>query len=171
MGFKTKYANLTDPEGFKKLLEEYQCRIIYLRRRNRVKAVVSHINGKRVAETTGMWNISKETDRMPPMVFDPEEFDTVLKNRERVDQELEDYVGRLKLPKLSLYYEDMLQDNDQVLSKIFSFLDISQFPVQGAWVKITSDNLRDVIVNFDALRNIYADTPYQAMFDEVTVVE
>jgi LPS sulfotransferase NodH len=171
VGFKTKPANVLDLDAFSRLLEQNQCRIIELQRRNRIKSVVSHLNGRRLAEATGMWGLFNESARPEPLHIDPDEFDQVLHHREEVDQALADYVDSLPLPKISLAYEDMLQDEDRPLQKLFSFLDIPPKTVQGISFKITSDNLREAIVNFDELYARYIGTEYEAMFDEVLIQE
>ena len=39
--------------------------------------------------------------------------------------------------------------------------------MKGSTVKVTSDDLRESIENFDDLREHYVGTEYEAMFDEV----
>lgn len=167
IGFKTKPANMLDPESFAELLRENHCRIIQLQRRNQVKSVVSHLNGKRLAEKTGMWGLFDESNRPTAFEIDPEEFDSTLKNRQKVEQKLVDYVQSLNLPTLAIYYEEMLVDLDDVMKRIFSFLEVAPHKVKANELKITSDDLREVLTNFDELRAMYVGTPYEAMFDEV----
>lgn len=169
IGFHAKLVQILAPEGFAQLLRQKQCQIIHMQRRNRIKVVVSHINGRRLAEATGMWGLFNEADRLPPFAIDPEEFDNLLKQREKRDQDLDNYVSCLQLPTLSLYYEDLLQDRDAVLQQVFSFLEINPRLVHQNMLKNTSDNLRDVIINFDELRANYVGTQYEPMFDEVLV--
>jgi hypothetical protein len=138
-----------------------------MRRRNMVKAVVSRINARRLYEASGKWNLYKEADRMPPTEFDPEQFDLYLKEREASDCELNDYVDGLDLPRLRVEYEDLLVNRDAALSRVFDFLRIRRFPVQGKTLKHTGDDLREVVLNFDELRGRYAGTVYGPMFDEV----
>jgi len=170
LGFHAKLENVVDPDGFAQLLRQKQCQIIHMQRRNRIKAVVSYFNGKRLAEATGMWGLFRESDRLPPLfTIDPDEFDNHLWHREKRDQVLEDYVTHLQLPTLSLYYEDLLQDRNAVLQQVFSFLGVNPRPVHQSMLKNTSDNLREVIINFDELRANYVGTRYEPMFDEVLV--
>jgi hypothetical protein len=136
-------------------------------RRNRVKAVVSRINGGRLYKKTGMWGLFEESNRMPPLEIDPEEFDQFLKHREKVDSELEDYVNHLGLPLFRLCYEDLLGKKDESLERLFQFLGARPMSVTGQTLKITSDDLRAAIVNFDQLRANYVGTQYEPMFDEV----
>ena len=167
IGFKTKPANLLDLEGFAELLRQHRCRIIQLQRRNQVKSVVSHLNGKRLAEKTGMWGLYDENNRPTAFAIDPEEFDATLKNRQMVEQRLVDYVQSLKLPVLAIYYEEMLVNLDDLMKRIFNFLEVAPHSVRASELKITSDDLREVLTNFDELKARYLGTPYEAMFDEV----
>jgi LPS sulfotransferase NodH len=167
IGFKTKTANILDLDGFTRLITEKNCKIIYLLRRNRIKSAVSHINGKRLAEATGMWGLFDESKRLPPFAIDLEEFDKVLRNREKVDQELEAYINSLPLPNVQICYEDLLKDQKMVLDPLFEYLEVAPHTVQSSTLKITKDNLREELLNFDELRAKYAGTPYEPMFDEV----
>ena len=169
MGFNVKLVHLVDPDAFARLLHEQQCKIIHLQRRNRIKAVVSRLNGRRLYKRTGMWGLFDESERPGAFHVDPEEFDEFLKHRERMDTELEDYVGRLELPTLRLFYEDILADEDAFLAGVFTFLNVPSKPVEGKTLKITSDDLREVLLNFDEIRANYVGTKYEAMFDEVFV--
>jgi LPS sulfotransferase NodH len=168
-GFKTKLIDVLDLPGFTKLLHEKNVRIIQMRRRNRVKAVISRINARRLYEATGNWNLYDKSDRMPGMEVDPEIFQAYLHEREQADDELQNYVDQLSLPKLKIVYEDLLTDKQATLQKVFAFLQVSNQSVQEKTMKHTSDDLRDVILNFDSLREQYTGTPYAAMFDEVLV--
>jgi len=166
VGFKTKIVDVLDREGFAQLLTEKRCHIIRMRRRNRVKAVVSRINARRLYEASGKWNLYKVEDRQPPMTIDPGEFDAYLKERESADAQLENYVRHLGLPTLKIFYEDLMLDPDAVLRSVCAFLRVKPHPLVGKTLKHTSDNLRDVVLNFDELRGRYLGE-YEAMFDEV----
>ena len=169
MGFKTKLVDVLEPEGFAQLLHEKQCRIIHMRRRNRVKAVVSKINARRLYEATGNWNLYDKSDRRPPLAVDPDHFAELLQEREELDDALHTYVERLDLPTLSVCYEDLLQDRDNILQTIFAFLGVRPYPVEETTMKHTKDDLREALENFDELRALYEGTEYERMFDEVLV--
>src|SRR3990172_11108931 len=78
-GFNVKLVHLCDRDGFTRLLNEKDCKIIHLQRRNRVKAVISRLNGERLYEKTGMWGLFDESNRLPPMQVDLAKFDEYLK--------------------------------------------------------------------------------------------
>ncbi len=167
VGFKTKLVDVLDHEGFAAIVQKTGCRIIQMRRRNFIKAVVSRINARRLFEASGKWNLYQESDRMPPLQINLVEFDQFIKEREQADQELDDYAASLKLPRLIIEYEDLLTAKDQTLNSLFAFLKIKDLPVQSKTLKNTSDDLREVVLNFDELRAHFAGTVYDAMFDEM----
>jgi hypothetical protein len=63
----------------------------------------------------------------------------------------------------------LLLNEAATLERVFSFLGVAYQPVQGKAVKSTSDDLRDVLANFNDLRAHYAGTTYQTMIDEVLI--
>ena len=169
IGFKTKLVDVLDLDGFTQVLHDKQVKVIHMQRRNRVKAVVSRINARRLYEATGNWNLYQEQDRRPPMQIDLAEFHQFMQEREEADDTLSAYVGGLQLPRLRVCYEELQTERDRVLREVFGFLGVPFQPVKGKTKKHTSDDLRDVVLNFDQLRADYAGTPYEAMFDEVLV--
>jgi LPS sulfotransferase NodH len=169
MGFKTKLVDVLDLDAFAALLKEKRVHVIRLQRLNRVKAVVSRINAKRLYEKSGTWNLYNEADRMPPADVDFEQFARFLREREQADEQLIEYVNALQLPTLPILYEDILQKPDAVNEELFRFLRLPPHKLEAKTLKNTSDDLRDAVLNFDALRARYAGTSYEAQFDEVLV--
>lgn len=169
LGFKTKLVDVLDMDGFTRLLHRRGCHIIQMRRRNMVKAVVSRINARRLYEASGNWNLYKESDRLPPLEIDPQQFDQYLEERRQADQALDDYVAGLELPKIKVEYEDLLVNRDRVMEELFAFIKVPPQKLQGRTLKNTQDDLREVVLNFEALRAHYAGTAFQPMFDEVLV--
>jgi len=168
-GFNVKLIHICDPENFRSLVIEGGCKILHMQRRNRVKAVVSRINGRRLYEKTGMWGLFNKKNQLPPLTIDLAQFDEYLKHRERMDMQLEEYVKSLQLPTMDLYYEDLLSDQATCLNECFKFLDVPVRDVEGTTLKITSDDLSKAITNFDELRSAYQGTPYYAMYEEVII--
>lgn len=169
VGFKTKLVDILDKSSFMQLLIEKKVRIIQMQRRNQVKAVVSRINAKRLHDVTGNWNLYNEKERLPAFEIDPQVFHQYLLERIQADEELTHFTKKLNLPTLKMVYEDLLINRDQVLSKVFDFLGVDPFPVEGKTLKNTSDDLREVVLNFEQIRSKYLGTPFESMFDEVLV--
>jgi LPS sulfotransferase NodH len=167
IGFKTKLVDVLDRGGFASLLHERKCRIIRLQRRNAVKAAISTINAKRQYDKSGYWNLLQESTRLPAFEVDPEWFESLLREREELDRDLEQYVADLRLPTLTMVYEDLLQDRDAFVNRVLEFIDVEVMPLPSATLKNTKDDLREAILNFDQLKAKYAGTKYAPMFDEV----
>lgn len=168
-GFNTKPHHLEDPDAFGRLLQQKHCKILHMQRRNRVKTVISVLNGQRLHDKTGMWGRFDKSVQLPPLTVDFEEFENGLQWREEWDRKLGDYIRSLQLPTLPMYYEDLCQDKDAFLERVFSFLDVKPWPVESATLKITNDDLSKAIANFDELRARYVGTQYEDMFDEVLI--
>jgi LPS sulfotransferase NodH len=171
LGFKTKLKDVIDLDAFTQLLYQKKAHIIHMQRQNVIKAVISRVNARRLHDKTGVWNLYDEADRLPAAVIDPEQFDLMVQNREAQDRALFDYVGQLQLPQIRIAYEDLLQDQDGTLRQVFDFLHVKWFPVEGKTKKNTSDDLREVVENYDELRTRYIGTRYESMFDEVLVAD
>ncbi len=169
VGFNTKLENVLDQDEFAELMKEYKCKVINLQRRNRIKGTVSYFVGKKLSDSTGMWGLFKEENRPTAVHIDPVEFDEHLQIREQLQRDQDRYIKNLGLPTLSLCYEDLFLDKDEVLKQIFTFFHVKPLPVKAAALKITSDNLRKAILNFDELKAKYTGTQYEYMFDEILV--
>lgn len=167
VGFKTKLRDIADPQQFARLLRGLGVKIIHMQRRNRVKVAISEINCNVLYKRTKYYNVYKEEDRLPPIRIEVADFKETLAMREKLDEELKRFVDDLQLPTLNVFYEEILQDETNTLSGIYSFLGVPFHATKGASYKNTSDDLRDALLNFDELKASVAGTAYEAMFDEV----
>ena len=171
IGFKTKLRDVLDRDAFADLLRDLSVRIILLDRRNDVKHVVSRITARELKDTTGRWNryAGDDAGRAGAVRVDVDDFDTRLRAVVAEKDTIVDYVATLRLPSLHVDYEDLLAAPDLTFERVLDFLGVRVTAMAGATVKNTSDDLRDVIENFDEVRTRYVGTPYEAMFDEVLV--
>lgn len=167
VGFKTKLRDVVDPEGLAELLRAVQARSIHLRRRNRVKTVVSWINSERLSSRAGDWNLYNEEDRLSPVRIDATDLAQRLEKVEIGERLLQEYVDTLRLPTLSIDYETVLTDQERTIEGLCTFLGVRRLPLRGTALKNTADNLRDAVSNFDELRSHFQGTRYLQMFDEV----
>ena len=166
VGFKTKLKDVMDLDGFARVLREHQSLIIHLQRRNTVKLTVSLLNAMRLNELTGDWNLYKASDRPEKLRVNVERFDEYLKAAERKSEDEIAFVSSLGLPALNVYYEDLLSDETGTLQQITRFLGVDYEAVRGDALKVTSNELRDAVENFDELLGCYRGTSYEAMFVE-----
>jgi hypothetical protein len=63
----------------------------------------------------------------------------------------------------------LLADETAFVDKAVTFLTGETRHLQGGTLKNTGDDLKTAILNFDDLRQRYAGTRYETMFDEVQV--
>lgn len=169
LGLKTKLRDVLDVGRFSQILQELSVHIIHLQRRNLVKSTVSYFNSVRLRDKTGDWNLYDSEHQPTALTLEVQKFDTWLKRIESRLNEEEEFVDRLRLPTLTLYYEDFLMDSPGLFKRAFAFLGVGDLPVQGKALKATSDNLRHAIANFDELRSHYSSTFYGPMFDEILI--
>ena len=75
---------------------------------------------------------------------------------ERRNARLENFIRDLDLPLIRLFYEDLLLQEQETLRRICLFLNVR--PIRGSCVKNTSDDLREVLENFEELKSHYIGT-------------
>jgi len=170
-GFKTKLRDIADPEAFSALLEAERPHVLFMRRRNRIKCVVSQIRSRMLKERTNLYNAYRKQDRLPAVEIPPDLFDRLLRERERLDAELESFVAQLDLPRLDIFYEDILIDESGLKQRVLEFLGVPHRDTRAQTFKNTSDDLRESVTNLESLKANYAGTAYEPMFDEVLVRE
>lgn len=168
-GFKTKLVDILDRVHFEALLDEKNIHVILLKRRNIVKQTISWINSIRVAEATGDYNIYSDSDRPSLPYVDLDDFDEKLRIVESQAARFEKYTSSLNVPVLTLLYEDILVDDDLMMERILSFLNVPLIPLEAKTKKVTSDDLRSAILNFEELKQHLSNTEYQSFVDEVLI--
>ena len=167
-GFKLKLKDIGDEAGLAKLLGELDIHVIHLQRRNRVKHAVSLFNAVRLFKATQNWNLYSEEDQSGPFSIDPAAFEARIQKVEREGRNLTRYVATLDRPTFVVAYEDLLTRRDETLDNVFEFSwSAGAAREKRRRLKNTPDDLRLIVENFDELREAYAGTEYQAMFDEV----
>ena len=171
LGFKVKYKDIVEPEETAKVLRDCGAKIIRLTRMNRIKLVVSLMNGRRLHDETGDWNRYDGKGQAPPLLAPLDEFDANLRKVDRRKEALVQYVAGLSLETLELYYEDILQNADDAFGRVCDFLGVKRQSLRANTRKNTPDNLSDALANYEELRAHYVGTPYEAMFAEVDVLK
>jgi len=166
IGCKTKHRDIPRKRELAQWLHDNQVKIILQRRRNRVKRMVSVVNGLRLREETGDWNLYRSEDQRGGIEIDVDKFEQWLQRDEDRLEVLVDYATSLQLPTLSVYYEELLTSAESTIERICGFLEVPYQPLEGNCLKNTSDDLSDAVVNFNELKNRFIGTVYEEMFDE-----
>ncbi|MFM7270470.1 MAG: hypothetical protein ACKO2C_02395 [Actinomycetes bacterium] len=166
VGFKTKLRDVFDQEHLAQTIAEYDARVVVLDRRNDVKHAVSRITARVLRERTGRWNRYEGSQELGLIQVDPEDFSQRLRAVAEEKQVIRSFADSLGRPYLDLDYEDLLEDPDAAFGRVFDLLGVHRLQVQGSTLKNTSDDLGEVISNYEDLRSRYVGTVYEPMFDE-----
>jgi LPS sulfotransferase NodH len=166
VGITTKVADIVDPSAFAALLRGYDARVVLLQRANAVKHVASIMRVRVLKDEIGEWTLTSPHD-LGPVRLDPDEVATKLRTSQARQATTAAYADALGLPVLRVDYTELLVDAPATFRRVFEHLGVPPFDVAGSTFKLTSDDLRASVENFDELRAQYAGTEYAAMFDEV----
>jgi hypothetical protein len=164
VGFKTKLIDVRHIPIFLDALATADFSLLYLTRKNIVKAAVSYFNGLRLASRTKQWNAEKTTDILGPIAIEPKALEEYILQREHEGSLhrwfFDLYPGR----KLRICYEYMLRDSTRFFSEICSFIGVSNVPANGLFLKNTSDDLHEALLNHKEIIEYFAPSPYLKYF-------
>jgi LPS sulfotransferase NodH len=162
VGFKVKLRDIADTAAFRELLESNQIRILHMTRDNLIKQVVSSIRAIDLYKATGRYNLRPNHAELKPgpcKIRLSRFQDTLAWLEEHVEQ-LENFVSSLTVPVHHITYEQLQHDARDTVRQVFDFLGVPQATVRLRLIKITDDQLQNVIVNYDELKTYLADTKY-----------
>jgi LPS sulfotransferase NodH len=175
-GFKVM-AKRADPQilavgRYAKVVEEYDLCKYFLYRRNRVKQIVSALRAAQVQQVAQELKapsgghvfdnqLHQAVSQLPPLTINPKEFDHRLNGLEASYRVL-DHIKAKMTGTREIYYEDMLIDRQAFFNQVFKDIGVDPIDVtQNDEVKkITSNDLRNVIANFDELLTFFKDKQY-----------
>lgn len=163
-GFKTKLREFTDPEDFKNLLDKHDCKIVYLDRKNIIKQALSGLNVERLYQKYGTYNLKKGQAPLEPFAPTIEEFEEAIRFKLEKNKQLDDYIQQLSRPMIKLYYEEILEDHDTFFAKLLDFLEVPARPMESKFVKNTKDDMREVLLNYDEIKQHFSDKGYAELF-------
>lgn len=167
-GFKAKYFQLSDeqkvdPGKFLSRLHERGWKIIYIKRRNLLRQAVSHFirlhRGRPHKEDNASEDISVRI-KYVDLIRRIEQQEIYLVREEEVLR---------NLPHITLVYEDDLlnqADHQRTLDKLFKFLDVPSAPVSTYMIKVTPEDLSQIVENFDELAHSLRGTRYEMNLEE-----
>jgi LPS sulfotransferase NodH len=161
VGFKTKLSTILDLKEFKRYLKAHEFRVIHLTRRNELKFVVSVVRAKLLRAAVGTSNlIDNELPELGPTVIPIADFAKARIRMRRQDR-LGQIVDQLKLPTLRIAYEDLVQDEQRELNRLWRFLDLRLVATVGKTRKNTPHDIRSSVIN---LEEIISNYPEMARF-------
>jgi len=164
VGFKIKYEELVQPAFaaiLQCLLADSELKVIHLRRRNRMKRVISKVAATRIH---GVYNVTDPGQRPAVKRFSltPAE---CLQDFENVSQGETKFGGMFAShPMLEVVYEDLVSPENPVLPAIQQFLEVEPRELLSRTQKMNPDSISDVIENYSELSAYFASTPYAEYF-------
>lgn len=158
--FKARHYEIPQ-EVLPDLMQKFGTRCIFLVRRNKIKQAVSHLR-----RTVHGISHFEHNYLQPAVSLDPcailEWARVFVDHEERTRRMLED-VG---LIHHVVYYEELLISTEPVLRAVFGFLglDPSQMSLESWYGKITSDDLKAAIENYDVVRSFFEGSVFEKDF-------
>jgi len=174
LGFANKLSDIVEPDGFAAALATADARILCLKRRNLVKQVVSTLNALRTREVTGKSHAYEPEDIVDQAFeIDLAQFDAHLRRLLERTAAQDRFTAQGDWPALELFYEDLVEHREVTVRRVADFLGLARETVQlearGGPLKQTPTDLREVLTNFDALRDRYRATPFLSMIENRSV--
>jgi LPS sulfotransferase NodH len=166
VGLKSNTVVLRNIPAVMRSLERSRIRLIYLTRENPVKAVLSFLNGERLAKKTGRWELTTAADRAGSLSVD---IDLFLERLQwlRINKSLNQwFYERTNVPKLRITYEALAHSQPVTTRAMCSFLDLANHPLTSKFVKPNADNVKRLVVNYNELAAALQGTEYAVFLTE-----
>jgi hypothetical protein len=80
--------------------------------------------------------------------------------------EVLNFSKKLNAFKIIIYYEELLENEEDLFRKIYGFLDVDYQKTDSMIKKHVNDSLSLVVINIKSLRSRYIGTPLENMFYE-----
>ena len=162
-GFKLFYyhpLDRDDLEVWSFIERDTSIKIIYLRRQNMLRSFVS----RKIAEKTNSWRLKnsdsglKVADKKVDLSFEEclEEFEQIRLWQDRTMQTYRFHES------IQLTYEELVNHRDDVLNRVFEFLNVPVVPVKSKYKKQNQENLSDLIANYDEIYNSLSQTKWNS---------
>jgi hypothetical protein len=168
-GVKDFSMNLID-RGIPNYLDEHpDIKVISLYRENALRRYASVV----LLDSTGLVSTAHAASMggkkgKQKVHLDPETFASGLARTEKVVNDQLEMVNRLPDSQvLSIRYEDLFASNDSkqhYATEVCDFLNVKRIPVESKHKKLNSDDLRELISNYDEVFEICRGTPAEQYF-------
>ena len=164
-GFKFKYAGQYDlyPDVYEYLLENAdKINVIFLYRKNRLKAAISKQNQMRLVSMDKPSNLTQDNFvKLNKLNLDIEQAFKYINTREILDRQYYEKLKNFKF-KYIVAYEDLYTKTDFIMKDIYSFLGVdSNYKPSVKIKKITNDNIKKALDNYEELVEKIIYTRYE----------
>ena len=164
-GFKFKYPGQYDyySEIYKYLLSYSDVmRVIFLYRKNRLKAAISRQNLTRLTKMGKKANLDESSFvKLDKLNLDINQALRNIDKRIELDEKYRNQLRNFKYT-YTVAYEDLYSNTQSIMENIYSFLQVdSSHQASGTTRKITDDNFANSISNYDELSDKIKSTKYE----------
>jgi len=168
-GFKYKYPGQFGkyPSVYNYIKKQSETiRLIFLYRKNRLKGAISKQNQLKLKSLNGESNVSiRSTVTLPPLKLNINNALKYATHREKADL---NFYKKTKIfnHRYVISYEEILEDTIGETQKIFDFLNVqTDFVPQIETKKLTSNSIKEAIINYDFLKKRLKCHPMEKYLD------
>lgn len=166
VGFKTQLQRVLHLQHFFGRLRGNGCKLLYLKRRNVIKSVLSVCNAQRLHRRYRLWNAEYRDQVQGALYIEPERFAEELYRRLQIERGHELFFEAYDLEKRIFYYEDLLGDQEAFFHHLLAYMGVDFRDMKGTFLKNTPDRLSEAIINYEEIRSLFAGTHFEQFFEE-----
>jgi len=164
VGVKIKYRQLEEQfkDIFQKISNDHSISIIHLTRKNLLKRHVSHKLAGSNKTPTVILDPAKKKEQ-PKIAINVQCCIEDISSAKEAEIRFREYFKDHKI--FEIVYEDILADQNRVINKLQKFLDIKPIDLNLKTIKVNSDNLEDIVENYQELAMAIQETSYAQYLD------
>jgi len=161
---ESNYAWETLDERFRTTWEflraDQSLAVIHLQRRNMLHTLISL---KQAYMTSQWWSLKSEPQTISPIHMDPEEccryFEKLSNSAAEAD------AAFAKHSKINVIHEDLIENQQDTMQRIFAFLKVPYEPVKTRMKKQNLASPRETIDNYEHLKSYFRNTRWDVFFE------
>ena len=156
-GFKLMLNQILQYPYLNSYLKRNNFKVIQVRRKNILKIYISRIR----SNETGVFHAIEAQKQIKIRMPIPHLIQGLEGIKDEIDR-LKQNVVDINREYCLLTYENLIENRDEELFRILSFLDVNpDISLQCESKKITSEDLSQVVLNYDEVSNVLKNTPYE----------
>lgn len=134
--------------------------VIHLQRRNMLHTLISL---KRAYLTSQWWSLKSEQQTIAPVHLDPEEcsryFEKLSSSAAEADAAFAEH------PKINVIHEDLIENQQDTMQRIFAFLKVPYDAVTTRMKKQNLESPREAVSNYEQLKSYFRNTRWDVFFE------
>jgi LPS sulfotransferase NodH len=139
-------------------------RVLLLERRNKLKQAISHASVHQRGSYASDLDDVEDEEELVGQTFDVAALEHQVVAAENRARRLKTVANRLRAPRMTITLEDVQADPQREFDAMFEFLGVPPVPegfdYTAGHTKVLSDDLRDVVANYDELERSPILAPY-----------